>query len=64
MTDQAWERFEHSGSIADYLQYKENNFRSTGSQTGTVEATQSGGTDGTAAYRDGHGTYIHARGGV
>ena len=37
MTDQAWARFEHSGSITDYLQYKEDRCmqNSTG-ETGTV----------------------------
>ena len=39
MTDQAWARFEHSGSIADYLQYKDNHSGSTGSQTDTVSVT-------------------------
>ena len=39
MTDQAWARFEHSGSIADYLQYKDNHNGSTDSQTDTVSLT-------------------------
>lgn len=40
MTDQAWERFEHSGSIADYLQYKEKDIEDAGSQKGTVSLTR------------------------
>ena len=40
MTDQAWARFERSGSIADYLKYREDHSGNISSQTDMVSETR------------------------
>lgn len=65
MIDQDWMKFEQSGSVADYLEYRKKSERDAGQSKEADGAwSRKECTDGAADYSDRHGAYFHARRGI
>lgn len=60
MRNREWIRFEHTGSVADYLAYSKSDWEHAGADTGR-DAKESETRDGAdhCAYRYGAGSYTH-----